>query len=123
LDLKFLEMKSIVTTILQRFQNQVKSQGKSRTGSLQGGAQTIHETVEGPTTLVVEDETPGPTTLVVEDGTPGPTAAVEATKAPVVHEGKATVAVEATKALVVHVGKATVAAAATKAQVVQETAD
>lgn len=104
-------MKSIVTTILQRFQNQVKSQGKSRTGSLQGGAQTIHETIEGPTTLAVED------------GTPGPTAAVEATKAPVVHEGKATVAVVATKALVVHEGKATVAAVATKALVVQETAD
>ena len=59
-------------------------------GSLQGAAQTIPETEIG-----------GPTTLVVVDGTPGPTAAVEETKALVVHEGKATVAVVATKALVV----------------------
>jgi len=97
LDLKFPEMRSIVTTTLQRFQNPVKSQGKSRTGRLQGAAQTIHETGESPTTLAEED------------GTPDPTVAVEAIKAQTVHEGKATAAVGATKAQTVHEGKATVA--------------
>ena len=82
--------KSISTTILQRFQSPGRSRVKSRMESLQGAAQIIQETDVG-----------NPTTLVVEDGIPGPTAAVEATKALVVHEGKATVAVVATKALVV----------------------
>ena len=90
-------MRSIVTTTLQRFQNPVKSQGKSRTGSLQGAAQTIHETGESPTTLAEEA------------GTPDPTVAVEAIKAQTVHEGKATAAVGAIKAQTVHEGKATVA--------------
>lgn len=83
-------MKSISTTILLRFQNQVRNRVKSRMGSLQGAAQTIPET-----------EIVDPTTLAVVDGTPGPTAAVEEIRALVVHEGKATVAVVATKALVV----------------------
>ena len=108
-------MKSIVTTILRRFQNQGKSQGKSRTVNPQEGVQTTPETVENqtirqgegresPTTpeAVNEHQT---TTLAVEDGTPGPTGAA------------------AIKAQVVHEGKATVVAGAIKAQVVQETAD
>ena len=75
-------MRSIVTTTLQRFQNPVKNRGKSRTGSLQGAAQTIHETGESPTTLAEEDRTPDPTV------------AVEAIKAQTVHEGKAPAAIK-----------------------------
>ena len=103
-------MKSIVTTILRRFQNQGKSQGKSRTVNPQEGVQTTPETVENqtirqgegrenPTTpeAVNEHQT---TTLAVEDGTPDPTAAA-AIKAQVVQEGKATVVAGAIKALVV----------------------
>ena len=81
------------------------------------------ESLQGASQIIQETDVGNPTSLVVEYGIPGPTAAVEATKALVVHEDKATVAVEATKALVVHEGKATVAVVATKALVVQETAD
>ena len=126
-------MKSIVTTILRRFQNQGKSQGKSRTVNPQEGVQTTPETVENqtirqgegresPTTpeAVNEHQT---TTLAVEDGTPGPTGAAEAIKAQVVQEGKATGAAEAIKAQVVQEGKATVVAGAIKALVVQGIAE
>ena len=83
-------MKSISTTILLRFQNQVRNRVKSKTGNRLEVVQIIHETEIGD-----------PITLVVEDGTQGPTAAVEEIRAQIVHEVRTTVAAGAIKAQVV----------------------